>query len=94
MAISRERAVDLSHKIVERLAATPGLSLPAAREATRARVLQALTDWDREIAAIEEATRARIRERSRRTVEGSREWDLLYAEELTRALADLLGRGE
>jgi hypothetical protein len=94
MAISRERAVDLSHKIMERLTATPGVVLPAAREATRARVLQALLDWDREIAAIEVRTKERIREKSRRTVEGSREWDLLYAEELTRALADFLGRGE
>ena len=94
MAISRERAVDLSHKIMERLTATPGVTLPAAREITRGRVLQALLDWDREIAALEERTKARIREKSRRTVEGSREWDLLYAEELTRALADLLGRGE
>ena len=33
-------------------------------------------------------------ERNRRAVEGTQEWDLLFAEEMTRALVALLGRGE
>ena len=94
MAISRERAVELSHRVVERLASTPGVSVVAARELTRNRILQAILDWDREVARLEEEARKKTRERNRRAVEGSSEWDLLYAEELTRALADFLGRGE
>jgi hypothetical protein len=94
MAISRERAVELSHRVVDRLASAPGVNILAARELARNRILQAILDWDREIALIEEQARKRTRERNRRAVEGSSEWDLLYAEELTRGLVDLLGRGE
>jgi hypothetical protein len=94
VAISRERAVELSHRIAERLASTSGLSVLAEREFTRNRILQALLEWDREVGQLEEQTRKSIRERNRRVVEGTQEWDLLFAEEMTRALAGLLGRGE
>ena len=94
MAISRERAVELSHRVVDRLAAAPGVNILAARELARNRILQALLDWDREIAQLEEQARKKTRERNRRVAEGSPEWDLLYGEELTRGLTDLLGRGE
>lgn len=94
MAISRERAVDLSHRIAERLASTPGVTVLAEREFTRNRILQTLLEWDREIGLLEGQARTRIRERNRKVAEGSQEWDLLFAEEMARALADLLGRGE
>ena len=93
MGFSRERAVDLSHRIIERIVAAPGVTLLAEREFSRNRVLQALLDWDRETDRLEEKVRARLREK-RRAVEGSREWDLLFAEEMTRAYTELLGRGE
>jgi hypothetical protein len=94
MAISRERAVELSHRIGERLASTAGVSVLAEREFTRNRVLQALLEWDRELGLLEGRARTRIRERNRRVVEGTQEWDLLFAEEMSRALDELLGRGE
>lgn len=94
MGISRERAVDLSHRIGERLAATPGVSVVAEREFTRNRILQTLLEWDREIGKLEEEARKKIRERNRRVVEGTQEWDLLFAEEMNQALDALLGRGE
>jgi hypothetical protein len=92
--ISRERAVELSHRIAERIASSPGLSVAAEKEFTRGRILQALLDWDRESSLLEENVRKRLRLRTRGAVEGSREWDLLFAEEMTRALTELLGRGE
>ncbi len=92
--ISRERAVDLSHRMVERLGKTPGLTLAAEREFLRNHILQAILAWDKENGRVTEAVKAKIAARSRRVVEGTREWDLLVAEELERAYAALLSRGE
>lgn len=94
MAISRERAVDLSHRMVERLGRTPGVTLAAEREFLRNHILQAILAWDKENDRIAQEVRAKIAARGRRVVEGSREWDLLFSEEMERAYAALLSRGE
>ena len=94
MAISRERAVDLSHRMVERLGKTPGLALVGEREYVRNHVLMALLAWDKENERLSADVKARLLARGRRVVEGSREWDLLFAEEMERAYAALLTRGE
>jgi hypothetical protein len=93
MPLSRERAVDLSHRIVERLGKTPGLDL-AEREFARNHVLKALLLWDKELERISEASARRVAARASRVVEGSREWDLLLSEETERALIALVARGE
>lgn len=93
MPISRERAVDLSHRIVERVGGSAGLVLTREREFVRNHVLQALLLWDRENARLEAETRARLLSRPRKVVEGSRDWDLLFAEEMERAYAALAARG-
>jgi hypothetical protein len=92
--ISRERAVDLSHRMVERLGKTPGVALAAEREYLRNHILQAILAWDRENERLSRETEKKLLARSRRVVEGSREWDLLFAEEMERAYAALLSRGE
>jgi hypothetical protein len=92
--ISRERAVDLSHRMIERLARTPGLALAGEREYVRNHLLQALLSWDKENERLSAETEKRLLARGRRVVEGSREWDLLFAEEMERAYAALLSRGE
>jgi hypothetical protein len=92
--ISRERAVDLSHRMVERLGRTPGIALAAEREFLRNHILQAILAWDKENERVTEVVKAKIAARSRRVVEGTREWDLLVAEELERAYAALLSHGE
>jgi hypothetical protein len=94
MALSRERAVDLSHRMVERLGKTPGVAVVSEREFLRNHNLQALLAWDKENDRLTEGVKAKLAGRSRRVVEGSREWDLLYAEEMERAYAALLARGE
>ena len=93
MPISRERAVDLSHRIVERLAGTAAVELSREREFVRNHVLQALLEWDRENARLEAEVRAGLLARRRNVVEGSRDWDLLFAEEMERVLAALATRG-
>lgn len=94
MTLSRERAVDLSHRMVDRFAKTPGIELGGEREFVRNQVMKAVLEWDRELERLTAEVKSRIAARSRRVVEGTREWDLLLSEELTRALTDLLGRGE
>ena len=60
MAISRERAVDLSHRMVERLGKTPGVAVAAEREFLRNHILQAILAWDKENERITEAVKAKI----------------------------------
>jgi hypothetical protein len=91
--LSRERAVDLSHRMVERVAGTAAVSLCREREYVRNHLLQALLEWDRENARLEGEVRTKILSRPRKPDEGSREWDLLFAEEMERAYAALAGRG-
>ncbi len=93
MARSRERAVDLSHRMVERLAGTASLSLVGEREYVRNHLLRALLEWDRENSRLESEVRSKILARPRKPAEGSREWDLLFAEEMERAYAALAARG-
>jgi len=91
--LSRERAVDLSHRMVERMAGTAALALRREREYVRNHILQALLDWDRENARLEAEVRTKLLARPRKPVEGSREWDLLFAEEMEHAYAALALRG-
>ena len=90
MALSRERAVDLSHRILERLRKAPGIALTEEPEQVRNKALRALLDWDRELDHLGKEIRAKIAAKPRPPVEGSRQFELLFAEELEKALASLL----
>ena len=94
MGISRERAVDLSHRIVERLAGSAGVELVREREFVRNHILQGLLEWDRENDRLAAEASKKLSSRGKRVAEGSREWDLLFAEEMEKAYAALLARGE
>lgn len=80
--------------MVERLVKTPGVALLGEREFVRNHVLQALLSWDRENERLAKETKDKLLAKSRRVAEGSREWDLLFAEEMQRAYAALLAHGE
>ncbi len=86
--------MDLSHRMVERLGKTPGVALAAEREYLRNHILQAILAWDKENERLLRETEKKLLAKARRVVEGSREWDLLFAEEMERAYAALLSRGE
>jgi hypothetical protein len=92
MPISRERAVDLSHRMLERLAKAPGAELLVEKEYARNQILKALLSWDKEAEKLAEGVRAKLR--ARRMVEGSRDFDLAFAAEMEKALAALAARGE
>ena len=80
--------------MVDRLVRTRAVELLGEREFVRNHVLQALLAWDRENERLAAEARQKLLARSRRVAEGSREWDLLFAEEMQRAYAALLSRGE
>ena len=93
--ISRERAVDLSHRMVERLRKTPGVALAGgARVRCATTSSRRSSSWDKENERLSAETEKKLLAKARRVVEGSREWDLLFAEEMERAYAALLSRGE
>jgi hypothetical protein len=94
VAISHERAVDLSHRIVERLTSTASVELTGEREYVRNHVLRALLEWEKENGRLAAEVGKKIAARGKRVAEGSREWDLLFAEEMEKAYAALLARGE
>lgn len=94
MALSRERANDLSHRILEGLRKTPGVELAAEAEFARNRVAAALQEWEKESDLLAAEARKRVLARGRRVAEGSREFDQLLSEELRRLWGERATRGE
>ena len=94
MGLSRERANDISHRILEGLRKTPGVELGAEGEYVRNRVASALQEWEKESEALSAEARRRVLARGRRVAEGSREFDQLLSEELRRLWGERATRGE
>ena len=94
MALSRDRANDLSHRILERLRTSPGVELTAEAEFVRNRVASALQEWERESDLLAAAARKRVLARGRRVPEGSRAFAQLLSEELRRLWEERAARGE
>jgi hypothetical protein len=94
MALSRDRANDISHRILEGLRKTPGVELTAEGEFVRNRVAAALQEWQKESEALSAEARKRVLARARRVPEGSREFDQLLSEELRRLWDERAARGE
>jgi hypothetical protein len=94
MALSRERANDLAHRVLEGLRKTPGVELGAEGEYVRNRVASALQEWEKENEALAAEARKRVLSRGRRVAEGSREFDQLLSEELRRLWDSRATRGE
>ncbi len=94
MGISRERANDLAHRILDGLKKTPGVELSVEGEFVRNRVAAALQEWEKENEALAAEARKRVLARGRRVAEGSREFDQLLSEELRRLWDERAARGE
>jgi len=94
MGLSRDRANDLSHRILEGLRKTPGVELAAEGEFVRNRTAAALQEWEKESEALAAEARRRVLARGRRVAEGSREFDQLLSEELRRLWTERSARGE
>ena len=94
MKLSRDKVIDISHKIVEALRKSRELRLKNKdTNAVRLEILRAMTDLLLVEDKVDRAARLKIRTQKREIPEGSEEWDLLhkryYSEELKKFGIDL-----
>lgn len=78
MPISDEKLSHLTHLIYEGIGRFDGVELVADEEGILRTIKQALQDEFRLDDALDQVVRARLASYSRKIVEGSPEWDVLY----------------
>ena len=88
MGLSREKINVLSQILAKRLAELPGVTLQAPENTVRLEIVRAIQDALKLEDAIDATVRRTLTSYTRKIVEGSREWDVmyqkLYEEELAR----------
>jgi hypothetical protein len=93
MKLSRDKANDISHKIVAALRKSREFRLKRDPNDVRLELLKVMTDLLTAEDKVDRAARTKIRTQKREIVEGTEEWDLLhrryYAEELKKLGIDL-----
>jgi hypothetical protein len=78
MGLSREKINHLSQLLVQRLESLPGVTLQASANTIRLEIVRALNDALKLEDAVDTAVRRTLNSYSRKIVEGSREWDVMY----------------
>ncbi|HUJ79907.1 MAG TPA: DUF507 family protein [Nitrospiria bacterium] len=76
--MSEEKLIHLAHLVYEGIGRFDGVELIADEEAILKQIKQTLFDEFRLDDEIDQAVRARLASYSRKIVEGSEEWDVLY----------------
>lgn len=93
MKLSRDKVIDMSHKIVSALRKARELRLKKPPNEVRLDLVRAVTELLQTEDKVDRAARQKIRSQKREIPEGSEEWDLLlrryYAEELRKFGIDL-----
>jgi hypothetical protein len=93
MKLSRDKIIDMSHKIVSALRKARELRLKKPPNEVRLELVRAVTELLQTEEKVDHAARQKIRSQKREIPEGSEEWDLLlrryYAEELRKFGIDL-----
>ncbi len=93
MKLSRDKIIDLSHKIVSALRKARQVRLKKPPNEVRLEIVRQITDLLQTEDKVDRAARQKIRSQKREIPEGSEEWDLLlrryYAEELKKFGIDL-----
>jgi uncharacterized protein len=88
MSLSREKVNHLSQILAQGLAALPEVTFHAPENTVRLEIVRAIQDALKLEDAIDATVRRTLNSYSRKIVEGSREWDVmyqkLYEEELAR----------
>lgn len=88
MGLSREKVNALSHMLAKGLAELPGVTLHAPENTVRLEIVRAIQDALKLEDAIDATVRRTLNSYTRKIVEGSRDWDVmyqkLYEEELAR----------
>ena len=78
MSLSREKINHLSQIIVEGLQALPEVTLEAPPNTVRLEIVRSLQEALKLEESIETTIRRTLTSYSRKIVEGSREWDVMY----------------
>ena len=93
MKLSRDKIIDLSHKIVSALRKARQVRLKKPPNEVRLEVVRQITELLQTEDKVDRAARQKIRSQKREIPEGSEEWDLLmrryYADELKKFGIDL-----
>ena len=93
MKLSRDKVIDMSHKIVSALRKARELRLKKPPNEVRLELVRAVTELLQTEDKVDRAARQKIRSQKREIPEGSEEWDLLlrryYAEELRKFGIDI-----
>jgi hypothetical protein len=93
MKLSRDKVIDLSHKLVLALRKARQVRLKKQPNDVRLDIVRQITDLLQREEKVDRAAREKIRSQKREIPEGSEEWDLLlrryYAEELRKLGIDL-----
>jgi hypothetical protein len=93
MKLSRDKIIDISHKIVSALRKARQVRLKKQPNEVRLEIVKQVTELLQTEEKVDRAARQKIRSQKREIPEGSEEWDLLlrryYAEELKKFGIDL-----
>ncbi len=93
MKLSRDKTIDISHKIVSALRRARQVRLKKPPNEVRLELVREMTNLLQTEEKVDRAARDKIRSQKREIPEGSEEWDLLlrryYAEELKKLGIDL-----
>jgi hypothetical protein len=96
MKLSRDKIIDMSHKIVPALRRARSVRLKKPPNEVRLELVREITEILQIEEKVDRAARDKIRSQKREIPEGSEEWDLLlrryYAEELKKLGIDLSSR--
>jgi hypothetical protein len=93
MKLSRDKIIDISHKVVSGLRKAREVRLKKASNEVRLELVRGITELLQTEDKVDRTARQKIRSQKREIPEGSEEWDLLlrryYAEELRKFGIDL-----
>ena len=78
MSISREKVNHLSQLLMQRLEGLAGVTLQAPANTVRLEIVRALQEALKLEDTVDTAVRRTLNSYSRKIVEGSREWDVMY----------------
>jgi len=78
MSISREKVNHLSQLLMRRLEGLAGVTLQAPANTVRLEIVRALQEALKLEDTVDTAVRRTLNSYSRKIVEGSREWDVMY----------------
>jgi len=76
--LSRDKTIELSHRLINELAASPQVELADEKNEVRLEILRDMQALIRQESAIDEAVRQKIRSQKREIADGSGEWDILF----------------